>query len=132
MDELAKPADSVAAEVLDPILSDLLSLVHRNGFGPTVRVVHPDRGDMAGRLLRAGLPADSPFVRRSASHPIVLIHAPSRTERATLVLRQGGAVHVQPFCSTVSTPSSLLNSDLAIRFAARSRRGRSISGVDPI
>jgi hypothetical protein len=124
MEDGVKPANSVAAAVSDADLSDALSLIHRNGLGPNVRVFHPDRGDMPGRLLRAGLPAGSTFLTQVERAPVVLIHAPNRIELAAGILRSAGARLVESFASTVSTPSTLLNVDPSIFFSSRRSRSR--------
>jgi hypothetical protein len=114
--------DSAAAAIADERLSDVLSLVHREGFGHTAQVVRPERGRTADRLRRAGL--DTAAIARLAeqNRPIVLIFAPERVEAADVILRRGGAASVERYAQCAGTQSTVIGFDPAVLQPRRSHR----------
>lgn len=114
--------DSAAAAIAEERLSDVLSLVHREGFGHNAQVIHPERGRTTDRLRRAGL--DPPAIDRltAPNRPIVLIFAPARVDAAEIVLRRGGASEVERFAQSSGTQSALIGFDSAVLHQRRSNR----------
>ncbi|MCO5221855.1 MAG: hypothetical protein M9947_09795 [Thermomicrobiales bacterium] len=122
--------DSAAAGIAESRLSDVLTLVHREGFGHNAQVIRPDRGRTADRLRRAGL-GDASIERLIASaHPIVLIFAPARVDAAEIILRRGGAHAVETFAQSSGTQSALIGFDPAVLHNNRRARRRAVSPSD--
>jgi hypothetical protein len=114
--------DSAAAAIAEERLSDVLALVHREGFGHTAQVVRPERGRTADRLRRAGLDADTSSRLTEPNQPIVLIFAPARVEAAEVILRRGGATTVERYAQSAGTQSSVVAFDPAVLQGRRSHR----------
>lgn len=121
--------DSAAAAIAEDRLSDVLSLIHREGFGHNAQVVRPERGRTVDRLRRAGLDQPSSARLIDQERPIVLVFAPSRVEAAEIILRRGGAVHVERYAQSSGTQSALIGFDPALLHGRRTgRRGSSTQG----
>ena len=114
--------DSAAAAIAEDRLSDVLSLIHREGFGHNAQVVRPERGRTRDRLRRAGL--DSIATERLAAQerPVVLVFAPARVDAAEIILRRGGATQVECFAQASGTQSALMGFDTALLQKRRSTR----------
>ncbi len=114
--------DSAAAAIAEDRLSDVLSLIHREGFGHNTQVVHPERGRTQDRLRRAGL--DSSAIERLAAQerPIVLVFAPARVDAAEIILRRGGATQVECYAQSSGTQSALMGFDASLLQKRRSTR----------
>lgn len=121
-----RPADSIAASINENRLSDVLTLVHREGFGHNAQVIHPERGKALDRLRRAGLEQTAASRLAEQDRPIVLLFAPERVEAAELILRRGGATTIEHYAQYSGTQSALIGFDPATLHASRStRRGGS-------
>lgn len=121
--------DSAAAAIADERLSDLLTLVHREGFGHSAQVIRPERGRSLDRLRRAGLGADAAARLLEPDRPVVLIFAPERVDAAVLILRRGGATRIERYAQTAGTQSALIGFDPASLHSRRAtRRSNSTSG----
>jgi len=120
------PADSAAAAIAEERLSDVLTLVHREGFGHNAQVVRPERGRTPDRLRRAGLSAAAAARLIESDQPIVLVFAPQRIDAAEVVLRRGGATNVERYAQSSGTQSALIGFDPAALHGRRTgRRGGS-------
>lgn len=122
--------DSAAAAIHEDRLSDVLTHVHREGFGHNAQVIRPERGRTLERLRHAGL--DLASIDRLAAHgqPIVLIFAPARVDAAEIILRRGGANLVERFVQSSGTQSALIGFDPAVLHLRRSgRRSRHVPGI---
>lgn len=86
--------DTVVAIVLSPALPNLLTNLHRNGYGPVTRVIDSARGDLDGQLRRAGLELQGLLEAPDAPFAVVLVHAPNRTEQVANLLRDHGSRNV--------------------------------------
>ena len=123
------PIDSAAAAISEDRLSDLLTLVHREGFGHNAQVVRPERGQPRDRLRRAGLGADAAARLAEEDRPIVMIFAPERVDAAVVILRRGGATTVERFTQFSGTPSALIGFDpAALQTRRAARRGGTAQG----
>lgn len=121
--------DSVAAAIADERLSDVLALIHREGFGHNAQVVRPERGRTADRLLRAGLDGTAAGRLIALERPIVLVFAPARVDAADVILRRGGATVVERYAQSSGTQSSVIGFDPAVLHSRRSsRRGSQAPG----
>lgn len=121
--------DSAAAAIADERLSDVLALIHREGFGHNAQVVRPERGRTADRLLRAGLDGAAANRLIALDRPIVLVFAPARVDAADVILRRGGAATVERYAQSSGTQSSVIGFDPAVLHSRRSgRRGSRASG----
>lgn len=114
--------DSAAAGIAEERLSDVLSLIHRDGFGHNAQVVRQERGRTSDRLRRAGL--DNAAIDRliALERPIVLVFAPARVDAADVILRRGGAAQVERFAQASGTPSALVGFDPALLRQRRTTR----------
>lgn len=118
--------DSAAAAIAEERLSDLLTLIHREGFGHNAQVIRPERGRIQDRLRRAGLNPNAISRLSSQERPIVLIFAPERLGAAELLLRRGGAIAVECYTQSSGTQSTLIGFDPATLQPRRTtRRGGS-------
>lgn len=122
--------DSAAAAIADDRLSDVLSLIHREGFGHNAQVVRPERGRTGDRLRRAGLDAAAADRLTAQSRPIVLVFAPERVDAAEIILRRGGATQVERYAQASGTQSALVGFDPAVLHQRRtSRRSGQMPGA---
>lgn len=120
------PVDSAAASIAEERLSDVLTLVHREGFGYNAQVVRPERGRIPDRLRRAGLSAAAASRLMEQNRPIVLVFAPQRIDAAEVLLRRGGATIVERYAQSAGTQSALIGFDPAALHSRRTgRRGGS-------
>lgn len=121
--------DSAAAAIAEERLSDVLSLIHRDGFGHNVQVVRPERGRTSHRLRRAGLDVEASERLMAYQRPIVLIFAPARVDAAEIILRRGGAGEVERYAQAAGTQSALIGFDSSVLHQRRSgRRSGQIQG----
>ncbi len=120
--------DSAAAAISDERLSDVLTLVHREGFGHNAQVIRPERSKPHDRLRRAGLEQTAAVRLIEQNRPIVLIFAPERVEAAELILRRGGAATVERYAQSSGTQSTLIGFDPV---ALQPRRSTRRSGTAP-
>jgi hypothetical protein len=121
--------DSAAAAISEDRLSDVLSLIHREGFGHNAQVVRPERGRTADRLRRAGVDTLASDRLIAQDRPIVLVFAPARVEAAEVILRRGGAAQVERYAQAAGTQSALIGFDPAVLHQRRSgRRSGQVSG----
>lgn len=120
-------ADSAAAAIAEDRLSDVLSLIHREGFGHNAQVVRPERGHTGDRLRRAGLDSTSAENLIALNLPIVLVFAPARVEAAEVILRRGGASQVERYAQSSGTQSTLIGFDSAAFYQRRASRRSSQS-----
>lgn len=114
--------DSAAAAIAEARLSNVLTLVHREGFGHNAQVVRPERGRTNDRLRRAGLSAAAAARLIEQEQPIVLVFAPQRIDAAEVILRRGGATIVERFAQSSGTQSALIGFDPASLHGRRTRR----------
>ena len=114
--------DSAAAAIAEDRLSDVLSLIHREGFGHNAQVVRPERGRTQDRLRRAGLDSNATERLVALERPIVLVFAPARVDAAEVILRRGGATQVECFAQSSGTQSALMGFDAAVLQRRRSSR----------
>jgi hypothetical protein len=114
--------DSAAAAIAEDRLSDVLSLIHREGFGHNAQVVRPERGRTIDRLHRAGLEPDAANRLAELDRPVVLVFAPARVEAAEILLRRGGAAQVERYAQSSGTQSSVIGFDPAVLHARRTSR----------
>lgn len=114
--------DSAAAAIAEDRLSDVLSQVHREGFGHNAQVVRPERGRTLDRLLRAGLDERAAGRLVDQNRPIVLIFAPARVDAAEIILRRGGATQAERYSQSSGTQSTLIGFDTALLQSRRSAR----------
>lgn len=118
--------DSAAAAIAEDRLSDVLALIHREGFGHNAQVVRPERGRTLDRLRRAGLDQTAANMLIEQNRPIVLVFASARVEAAELILRRGGAAQVERYAQSAGTQSALIGFDPTLLQHRRSgRRGTS-------
>lgn len=115
-------ADSAAAGIPEERLSDVLTLIHRDGFGHNAQVVRPDRGRLSDRLRRAGLDVDAIARLAALDRPVVLVFAPARVDAAETILRRGGAIAVEHYRQSAGTQSSLIGFDPAVLHRRRGQR----------
>lgn len=126
MSNLSSQEDSAAAAIAEERLSDVLALIHREGFGHNAQVVRPERGRTLDRLRRAGLAQLAATRLSEQERPIVLVFAPARVDAAEIILRRGGAVQVERYAQASGTPSALVGFDPGLLQSRRSgRRGNS-------
>jgi len=114
--------DSAAAAIAEDRLSDVLSLIHREGFGHNAQVIRPERGRTHDRLRRAGLDQEAVTRLAALDRPIVLVFAPARVEAAEVILRRGGATQVERYAQSSGSQSSLVGFDPAVLQQPRSIR----------
>jgi hypothetical protein len=114
--------DSAAAAITEDRLSDVLSLIHREGFGHNAQVVRPERGRTNDRLRRAGLDAAASDRLTELQRPVVLVFAPARVEAAEIILRRGGAAQVELYAQAAGTQSALVGFDPAVLHQRRTSR----------
>ena len=114
--------DSAAAAIAEDRLSDVLSAIHREGFGHNPQVVRPERGGTGDRLRRAGLDPNATERLVALDRPIVLMFAPARVEAAEIILRRGGASLVERYAQSSGTQSTLIGFDAAVLQRRRSTR----------
>jgi hypothetical protein len=100
----------------------VLSLIHREGFGHNTQVVRPERGRTQDRLRRAGLDSSATERLAAQERPIVLVFAPARVDAAEVILRRGGATHVECYAQSSGTQSALMGFDAALLQRRRSTR----------
>lgn len=115
-------SDSIAAAIAEERLSDVLALIHREGFGHNAQVVRPERGRTMDRLRRAGLDHIAAHALIEQNRPIVLVFAPARVDAAELILRRGGATQVERYAQSAGTQSALIGFDPALLQTRRSGR----------
>lgn len=121
--------DSAAAAIADERLSDVLALIHREGFGHNAQVVRPERGRTADRLRRAGIDGAAADRLIALDRPVVLVFAPARVDAADVILRRGGATVVERYAQSSGTQSSVIGFDPAVLHSRRSsRRGSQAPG----
>ena len=114
--------DSAAAAIAEDRLSDVLSLIHREGFGHNAQVVRPERGRTRDRLRRAGLDSIATERLTAQERPVVLVFAPARVDAAETILRRSGATQVECFAQASGTQSALMGFDAALLQKRRSTR----------
>lgn len=119
---LSSNPDSVAAPVAEERLADVLSLIHREGFGHNAQVIRPERGGTVDRLRRAGLDTTAASRLASAERPVVLIFAPERVDQAEIILRRGGALQLERYSQQSGTQSALVGFDPAVLHSRRTGR----------
>lgn len=119
----SSPFDSAAAGIVEERLSDVLTQIHREGFGHNTQVVRPERGRVLDRLFRAGLETAGASRLANLDRPIVLIFAPARIDDAEIILRRGGAVQVERYTQSSGTQSTLIGFDPNLLQPRRSSRG---------
>src|SRR4051812_43883366 len=88
---MADQPEIVIALVERASLSDVLTGLHRNGYGHVVRVLDPDRADVTGQLRRAGAAVPIGFPVSAPGQVTVLLPAPARTGPAAALLPRLGA-----------------------------------------
>lgn len=116
------PPDSTAAAISEDRLSDLLALIHREGFGHNAQVVRPERGRTGDRLRRAGLEHAAVIRLIQENRPIVLVFAPARVDAAEVILRRGGAAQIERYVQSSGTQSALIGFDPTLLQSRRSGR----------
>jgi hypothetical protein len=116
------PVDSAAAAIAEDRLSDVLSLIHRDGFGHNCQVVRPERGRTLDRLRRAGLESEAAGRLVELDRPVVLVFAPARVDAAEIILRRGGAAQVERYAQSSGTQSTVIGFDPAVLHGRRSGR----------
>jgi hypothetical protein len=114
--------DSAAAAISEDRLSDVLALIHREGFGHNAQVVRPERGRTGDRLRRAGLEHAAAGRLIVEARPIVLVFAPARVDAAEVILRRGGAAQIERYVQSSGTQSALIAFDPALLQSRQSRR----------
>lgn len=114
--------DSAAAAIAEDRLSDVLSQIHREGFGHNAQVVRPERGRTLDRLRRAGLDESAATRLAAQDRPVVLIFAPARVDAAEVILRRGGAIQAERYVQSAGTPSALIGFDPSLLQPRRSTR----------
>jgi hypothetical protein len=87
-------ADTVIAVVSADHLPSALTLLHRNGHGPNVRVMNAARGDLAGQLQRAGV-SEPPLLDAGVT-TAVMVFAPNRVASVVDLFQRigAGAIHL--------------------------------------
>lgn len=76
-------------------LSAALTALHRDGFGPVLRVMDPDRASIAAQLVRAGIRTSARAASADGSSVVLFVHAPRRAERAAAIAVAQGAIDVE-------------------------------------
>lgn len=80
----------MVAAVPRDALSDVLTAVHRSGYGHRSRVIDPQRGDVVGQFVRAGVAVPEHMDVDAHNDVLLVISAAARAATATaLVLSQG-------------------------------------------
>lgn len=102
----ASTCDSVAAVVAEQLLGDILSALHRSGFGSRTRVIR-GRSGFDSRLANAGLPASICEVASATpDSTVVIVEAHHQLPAARSLLQSLGLVQIETYLS--HTPSSVL------------------------
>lgn len=114
--------DSTAAAIADDRLSDVLALIHGEGFGHNAQVVRLERGRTGDRLRRAGLDAGAIERLVAQNRPIVLMFAPERVDAAEIILRRGGALQVERYAQSSGSQSAVIGFDSAVLHQRRTSR----------
>jgi hypothetical protein len=82
--------DTVLATVPRALMAQLLTAIHRGGFGHLTKVLDEKRSPVTGQLERAGVEIPLGFIVEH-DHTVVMISAPARTGTAIELLRRYGA-----------------------------------------
>jgi hypothetical protein len=85
-----RDADVVVAVTERTQLPLLLTNLHRGGYGHVVRVLDPERGDVAGQLRRAGVEPPLGLAAAGQDGVVLMIAAAARTAAAAGLLRRLG------------------------------------------
>ncbi len=98
--------DSVAAVVPERLLSDVLCVLHRSGFGSKTRVIR-GQSRLTARLANAGLPASTYDVASTTpDSAVVIVEAHHQLPAARNLLLGLGVDHVETYL--IREPSSVL------------------------
>lgn len=131
MSQFSPPTfDSAAAAIAEDRLSDVLALIHREGFGHNAQVVRPERGRGLDRLTRAGIGHPAATTLLGLDRPVVLVFAPARVDAVEIIFRRGGATLVERFAQSSGTQSALLGFDPSLLRNRRSHRSATQSPSD--
>ncbi len=105
--------DTVLATVHRSQLGQLLTAVHRNGFGHLTKVLDDKRSPVRGQLERAGVAPPIGFAVE-LDHVVVMISAPARTGVAVELVLRYGAVATWTTRRT-SSPWPMFKTPLSMR-----------------
>jgi hypothetical protein len=94
--------DAVTGIIPRDQLPNVLTLIHRAGLGPQARVLDPERGDLPGQLIRAGLIDPPLFDPVTGEEMVLVVFAPGRTPIAIDAMEQFGGRAVQTLARRTS------------------------------
>jgi len=114
--------NSVAATFPDSRMSEVLSVVHRQGHGHHARLIRCGHRDFTAQLERAGVPVTIQHAFSSSAETCILvIEAPHQTGSVAELLLGLGAIQVERYAGARPV-STLFNFDPAL-LRYRTRRG---------
>jgi len=84
-------SDTVVAIVPEHVLPDILTQVHRDGYGHNARVLRPRRSPLREQLRRAGVPVEQAPARLDDAECLLMVMAAARSPKAADLMLQHGA-----------------------------------------
>lgn len=117
-------SDTVLAVIPRDRLNQALAVFHRDGFGPVVRVMDPDRSAVGDQLSRAGVPHSRIADACSQQTVVVCVFAPERVKPAAAIAVAQGATEVDIVRRSVAITDQFPGAILDIALDRRQRRVR--------
>lgn len=84
-------SDTVVAIIPEDILPDILTRIHRDGYGHNARVLRPRRTTLREQLRRTGVPVEQAPERLDDAECLLMVMAAARSPKAADLMLQHGA-----------------------------------------